>query len=281
MNLTTTKASILRHILGYAGGLLGGWAIAKGYVTQDTWAILQDKLILASMSALGGSGALTLSLMAKRQQTEATPQVALSLMAKRQQQTETPPQTPEIAPNYFTLEVLTAAGWSKANVGKFFQYLQAGCTEYGITTPLRLAHFIAQISQESLCGTYTRELWDGKGAQALYDTRADLGNTPEHDGDGYHNRGVGLIQVTGENNIEATLKALGYAPDDNDALASPEGASLSACYFWYRHGLNEVAERSGADVSACTRVINGGYNGLKERQAYFDRVMSYYAVKYL
>ena len=269
------KLAIARHLIGYAGGLLGGWVIAKGYITPEAWAVVQDNLSTVVLSALGGGGAIALSLMEKKGRQAAAPKVELEPVEYLIQAQA--PQTPE----YLTHEVLRAAGWSKANIAKFLPHLQAGAVRYQINTPLRVAHFIAQVSHESSCGVYTRELWDGKGAQAKYDTRTDLGNTPAADGDGYHNRGVGLIQTTGEANIEEALAELGYPPDSNDSLAMPEGASLSACFFWYKHGLNEIAERSGAKVDRCTRVVNGGYNGLAERQRYFDKVMTHYAELYL
>ena len=283
------KMAVVRHILGYAGGLLGGWVIAKGYITPEAWAAVQDNLSTVILSAVGGGGAIALSLMEKkgRQGTEPSvelglPSVELGLPSVELGLVEYPiqAQTPQ-TPEYLTREVLKAAGWSKANIAKFLPHLQAGARRYQIDTPLRVAHFIAQVSHESSCGVFTRELWNGKGAQAKYDTRTDLGNTPAADGDGYHNRGVGLIQTTGETNIEEALAELGYPPDSNDSLAMPEGASLSACFFWYKHGLNEIAERSGAKVDRCTRVVNGGYNGLAERQRYFDRVMTHYAELYL
>ena len=269
------KMAVVRHLIGYAGGLLGGWVIAKGYITPEAWAAVQDNLSTVILSAVGGGGAIALSLMEKKGRQVAEPSVELKPVEYLIQAQA--PQTPE----YLTSEVLKAAGWSKANIDKFLPHLQAGARRYQINTPLRVAHFIAQVSHESACGVYTRELWNGKGAQAKYDTRTDLGNTPAADGDGYHNRGVGLIQTTGEANIEEALAELGYPPDSNDSLAMPEGASLSACFFWYKHGLNEIAERSGAKVDRCTRVVNGGYNGLAERQRYFDRVMTHYAELYL
>ena len=150
-------------------------------------------------------------------------------------------------------------------------HLSAAAAEFGIIEPLDIAHWLAQIFQESGALKYTRELWDGKGQQARYDTHTDLGNTPQFDGDGYHNRGVGLIQTTGEYNIEKALKALGYPPDSNDNLATPEGAARSAAYFWQSNGLTAIALSSGLDVRRCTKKVNGGYTHLAERQAYFDK----------
>jgi len=167
----------------------------------------------------------------------------------------------------------------------YVPWLQAAADKYQINTPLRVVHWLAQIMIESMYLRYTREIWDGNGAQARYDTRTDLGNTPECDGDGYKYRGVGLIQTTGKTNIEATLAALGLPPDQIDLLARPEWAAMSAAYYWDSRNLNAIADstepptRDGieAAVRRITKRVNGGYTHLYRRQAAFDAGMSYMA----
>ena len=176
-----------------------------------------------------------------------------------------------MAAKMITDRLLTAMGATGGRALTYAPHLSAAAAEFGIVEPLDVAHWLAQIFQESGALKYVRELWDGKGQQARYDTRTDLGNTQQVDGDGYHNRGVGLIQTTGEYNIEKALKALGYPPDSNDNLATPEGASRSAGYFWQSNGLTAIALSSGFDVRRCTKKVNGGYTHLAERQAYFDK----------
>ena len=63
------KMAVVRHILGYAGGLLGGWVIAKGYITPEVWAVVQDNLSTVILSAIGGGGALAWSLADKKSPT--------------------------------------------------------------------------------------------------------------------------------------------------------------------------------------------------------------------
>ena len=264
-------ASVLRFVL--AG--VSTWLVSKGMSMETT-----DQIIGLLSGVLTGGGALAWSWMDKESALTAKQAVAATVY---ETSTDIEPEQPVLLPaqSYLDKGLLLAMGASKANCNKYEQLLIDATNEFGINTPLRIVHFLAQVYQESGRLQYTREIWDGKGQQAKYDTRTDLGNTSAIDGDGKHNRGVGLIQTTGETNIEDALAALGYAPDDNDRLAEPDGAARSAAYFWYTHGLNQIADTSGASVKRCTRVVNGGYTHLAERQAFFDAGMSYMASKYL
>ena len=277
--MNALQSLMFRHVLGWAAGMLGGYVVSKGFVSQDLWNNISAELPNIILAVMGGSAAITLSVMDKKVSGRKDASLKTEYEIPNAIVPEETVYLPE--PSYVTKELLLAMGVTKQNANKYEQVLANAANEFSINTPLRVVHWLAQICQESGCLRYTRELWDGKGQQAKYDTRTDLGNTPEADGDGYHNRGVGFIQNTGETNIEAALLALGYTPDDNDALAEPEGAARSAGYFWKSHGLNEIADASGADVKKCTRVVNGGYTHLVERQAYFNKGMSYMASKYL
>ena len=66
------KTAIVRHLIGYAGGLLGGWVIAKGYITPEVWAAVQENLSTLILSTLGGGGALYWSLADKKALTAKT-----------------------------------------------------------------------------------------------------------------------------------------------------------------------------------------------------------------
>lgn len=135
---------------------------------------------------------------------------------------------------------------------------------FGITTPLRMAHFLAQIAHESVEMKYTKEIASGKA----YEGRKDLGNTQK--GDGVKFKGRGLIQITGRANYAAYAKYCGY-----DVVAQPEllerlpGAVKSAMWYWQTHGLNELADKD--KFLTITKRINGGTNGLESRQKYLER----------
>lgn len=161
-----------------------------------------------------------------------------------------------------------AAGVSDELTDKFFDAVNNACVEFSITTPLRSAHFLAQTAHESGRFRYVAEIWGPTPAQVGYEGRRDLGNDlPGAGGPGNGRRwcGHGLIEVTGYSNHLALSSHFGVPMDQIVAwLESPEGAARSAGYFWVTHGLNDLADKD--DVVAVTRRVNGGCNGLSDRE---------------
>jgi putative chitinase len=99
-----------------------------------------------------------------------------------------------------------------------------------------------------------------------------MGNGNEASGDGWKYRGRGLIQLTGADNYAAfSLDADNEALSDPDSVAEPELAALSAGWFWSANGLNALADAK--DVVGMTRRINGGTNGLDDRQMRYSRLI--------
>jgi putative chitinase len=134
---------------------------------------------------------------------------------------------------------------------------------YEINTPLRIAHFLAQASHETMGFLYLHELWGPTPAQARYEGRADLGNTKK--GDGFLYRGRGVFQLTGRGNYAAYGEVVGLDLVDHPELAEdPTVSVLIACAYWKRHGLNELADAD--DIVGITHKINGGENGLPNRR---------------
>jgi len=171
------------------------------------------------------------------------------------------------------LQILPNAG---VKAGVFVPALNAAMSKYAIITRLRMAAFIAQIGHESGQLQWVRELGSDQYL-SKYDTGSlakRLGNTPEADGDGQKYRGRGLIQVTGRANYEACSEALF---SDARLLSTPEllevpvYAALSAGWFWQRAGLNSLADKG--DFLTITKRINGGTNGLADREALYERAL--------
>lgn len=142
--------------------------------------------------------------------------------------------------------------------------LNEAMTKYQINTPLRIAHFIAQVAHESDGFNALEEYASG----ADYEWRDDLGNTQE--GDGVRYKGRGLICVTGRFNYASISKDLGVDFVSNpELLANPKYSAISAAWFWNRESLNLIADRD--DIIRITRTVNGGTNGLADRKSYLSR----------
>jgi putative chitinase len=155
-----------------------------------------------------------------------------------------------------------------SRVDKYVEALGDCMLIYDITTPPRMAAFLAQLAHESGELRYVEELATGEA----YEGRQDLGNT--EDGDGVRFKGRGLIQVTGRSNYQNCSLALFddfRLLDQPELLEEPYWAVMSAGWFWHRNNLNVLADRG--DFKAITKKINGGYNGLHERERYYKRAL--------
>ncbi|WP_122435282.1 glycoside hydrolase family 19 protein [Pseudomonas viridiflava] len=163
---------------------------------------------------------------------------------------------------------------ASSRAGVFVPALNAAMGRYGVVTKLRIAAFIAQIGHESGQLRYVREL-GGDKYLSKYDTgklAERLGNTPEADGDGQLYCGRGLIQITGRANYAECGEALGLDLISHpELLEQPQHAAMSAAWYWSSRGLNSLADK--ADFLAITKRINGGTNGLADRQALYDRAL--------
>lgn len=163
---------------------------------------------------------------------------------------------PGPSPEKLGLVMPRAMDWK---VSLYYGPLVQGMGRYGITTPLQMAHFIAQIAHESGSFLYAEELADGRA----YEGRKDLGNT--HDGDGPRFKGRGLIQLTGRANYAqySEVTGINYLADPTRLATDPVACVDVACWFWKSRGIGPLAEAD--DAKAVTKRINGGYNGLDDR----------------
>ena len=173
----------------------------------------------------------------------------------------------------------------KGRIDEFVASFNQWAIPMGIDTPLRAAHYLAQVFHESGCLRYTEELASG----AAYDTGAKaqaLGNTPEKDGDGQKYKGRGYIQLTGRTNYA------NFAKSDcctEDVVAHPELVAkvplnqIASMWFWQTNGLSAIADQDNGQNTAdvCKRItkrVNGGQNGYNERFYYLRRFKKEFAI---
>ena len=172
--------------------------------------------------------------------------------------------------------------------------------QYEINTPKRRAAFMAQCHHESEGFTVIEEnlnysshallvTWPEhftfeqsrdyarqpvKIANRAYANRN--GNGDEASGDGWMFRGRGLIQTTGRSNYAAFAAFKGLSLlDATTYLSTADGAIESALFFWKTHRLNAYADVE--DIKGMTKIINGGYNGLTERETLYHQYLAEYS----
>lgn len=161
--------------------------------------------------------------------------------------------------------------------------------KYKVNTPLRLAHFFAQVKHESnlkpisenlnysvqgLLNTFKKYFTPDQAnqyarkpqaiANRVYANR--MGNGNEQSGDGWKYRGRGFIQITGKDNYRLLSNDSGVDYISNPDLLLNEADSLiSALWYWNRINGNTLADTD--NILAITKAINGGTNGLEDRKA--------------
>ncbi|EDW3873139.1 glycoside hydrolase family 19 protein [Salmonella enterica subsp. diarizonae] len=190
-----------------------------------------------------------------------------------------------------------AAGISAELAARWYPHITAAMSEFGITAPLDQAMFIAQTGHESAGFTVLKESFnysvealkktfgkrlttyqcemlgriDGRQvahqpqiANLVYGGR--MGNKDA--GDGWKYRGRGLIQITGLENYTRCGAALKL-----DLISTPElltqekhAARSAAWYFTLRGCL-----MYSGDVVRVTQIINGGQNGLADRNSRYNK----------
>lgn len=173
--------------------------------------------------------------------------------------------------------------------------------KFGVNTPLRLAHFLAQCSHESgnfklvtenlnysaeglrkifgkyfptdaLAQQYARQ--PEKIANKVYANR--MGNGDEASGMGWKFRGRGYIQLTGHDNYKA-FDAI--VPEDilaNPDLVATKYPLMSAAFFFNKNGLWTICDKGDTNdvVAMVSKRVNGGTIGLDDRIAKFNTYKS-------
>jgi putative chitinase len=138
--------------------------------------------------------------------------------------------------------------------------------KYDINTSKRAAMAVAQFAHESDRFRTSEEYASG----SAYEGRKDLGNT--HSGDGRRYKGRGRIMVTGRTNYTAVHNAQHLDCVNRPALlAKSPNSELASAWWWSSHGCNGFADRN--DFVGLTKRINGGTNGLADRQSLYAKAV--------
>ena len=178
--------------------------------------------------------------------------------------------------------------------------------KHGITTPLRMSHFMAQAMAETGRFTVLRENMNyraprmleifgvGKHSAKITSSEAktlalneralservyglgnpkkakELGNTEP--GDGFRYRGNGVLQTTGRDAHRRMGVPFGLDFENNpDLVTTPEHALKPALKEWSDNNLNHFADKN--DIRTITLRINGGLNGFDDRKFFFAKLL--------
>lgn len=206
-----------------------------------------------------------------------------------------------------------AVGCIPSVAARFAGPIREACETYGITTPKRLAAFLAQTGHESagftrlaenlnysperlseICaGAKVGSRWHSllprvnelaRNPEALGNAAygGRMGNREEATGDGYKYRARGLIGNTGVANYEAITELLtkkfGGVPDFTlhpELLETPRWAALAAGAFWEAQSCNRLADTNRFDE--ITQRVNGGQYGKADRRSRNARALKVFA----
>ncbi len=171
--------------------------------------------------------------------------------------------------------------------------------EFDITTPERLAMWLAQCGYESesfnvvrevlsyrtpahLREVFPREFPTDDAAQRYVMNPIGLGNFiyankngngDAASGDGFKYRGGGLIQLTGRGNYKGVGEGLGIDLEIRPAQIILEPiAARTAGFYWKQHDLNAAADAGDFDYT--TKAVNGpAMLGAAERRALWEALV--------
>jgi putative chitinase len=199
-----------------------------------------------------------------------------------------------------------AAPHAKVNYTAGLKLAAPKFENYGLTSPLRVCNFLAQVLCETAgglvlfenmsysttarllqifgVGHHSAKITPAEAPGLLHNAPAlaervyglgnpkkakELGNTAP--GDGYLYRGGGALQTTGRRAYRDMGQRIGVDLEANPGLIVDAGWSfIPALEEWNDGHLNAVADANR--IKRITKAINGGYNGLPERRNWFKKV---------
>lgn len=175
---------------------------------------------------------------------------------------------------------------------RFITPLNEELPKYGIDTPVEVASFLAQVLHESGGFKWMRELWGPTSQQIRYErdfTKPWTATDPRNKlafslgnyvvGDGKLFMGRGPIQMTGRKNYERLSREMfgdNTLLHNPDIITTPKYGIISSCIYWKWRNLDRYDD--DLSVKEETKLVNGGYNGLDDRQRYMDRAIKVFGI---
>ena len=202
----------------------------------------------------------------------------------------------------FTEQKLGQVLTRNKKVHEWYEAMAIQLPQFQVTTPKRVAAFVAQCAHESADFTVLSENLNysadalnklfGKYfaaagrdaapyhrkpemiANVIYANR--MGNGDTKSGEGYKFRGRGPIQLTGKDNYWKFASDFFEDPEtvmnDPDLVTDDIPTALySALWFWNKNNLNREAD--SGDIKLMTKKINGGYIGLEDRIKHYNHAI--------
>lgn len=172
--------------------------------------------------------------------------------------------------------------------------------KYNITTPKRVAAFLANVAHESgdfkileenfnyskqrlltIFPKYFNQTNVSKYAgnkiaiaSRVYANR--MGNGSEESKDGWTYRGKGLIQITGKKNTLDVSKHLNKTLEEtNKFLLTKEGALVGSLFYWQKNNINKIADTG--DITKVRKTVNGGTIGLSDTASRYNIIMKLFS----
>ena len=194
----------------------------------------------------------------------------------------------------FTQEKVASCLPRNKNISKLFEALNEVLPKYEITSPKRVAAFLAQCGHESVDFTVLKENLNysaeglNKTFKKYFPTLADatpyarnpekiankvyanrMGNGDEASGDGWRYRGRGALQLTGKLNYQLFSDYI----DRPDVMTNPDLVATELCFesalwFFDKNKLWSICDQgiNDAAILALTKRVNGGTHGLDDRK---------------
>ncbi len=167
---------------------------------------------------------------------------------------------------------------------RFVSLLNSKMKSYNIIDCYQKAHFLSQCFHESARFETTIEFASGDGYNpGVHQGAIKNGNTTMGDGPKY--KGKGPIQLTWKNTYKmySMYRGIDFVSNPDLVASDMENAIDASCWFWRHKGgitkkygangdINILIEHENNNVAMITLAVNGGHNGLPERQALFDKI---------